>query len=451
MPADLLKKVYEAITAQSARSVELFRYYDGDHPLRYSTQRLAKAFNDINTYFAQNWCSVVVDSVLERISLQSLGVEGDDASTDQLREAWARMKLGQDAMDVHETALVTGTGYLIFGTDEDGNIELYENDPALCAVVYDPMRPKVKLAGGKMWEEGNATKLMLYLPDAIETYEANNRAKTLVAHRAFRQIKREPNEWGEIPVFRFPVSRRKPIGELGLSILSLQDAINKLLADMMVSAEYTAYKQRVIITNANVAGLKNAPNINWVIPAGAQGEQASQILELGGATLTNFLEPMDKLASSIAIISRTPKHYFFSQGGDPSGDALITMEAPLVKKAKRRMANFGAVWQEVGSFLLRHGERPVQVESYQVVPQWEQAETIQPVVQSTVALNYKNAEVPTESALLEAGWSKEKVDAMKKARMEEKSSTSNDSQELLNRIRARQSQDNGLMTEIDGA
>jgi len=195
--------------------------------------------------------------------------------------------------------------------------------------------------------------------------------------------------------------------------------------------------------------LKNAPNINWVIPAGAQGEQTSQILELGGATLTNFLEPMDKLASSIAIISRTPKHYFFSQGGDPSGDALITMEAPLVKKAKRRMANFGAVWQEVGSFLLRHGEYPVQVEPYRVVPQWEQPETIQPVVQSTVALNYKNAEVPTESALLEAGWSKEKVDAMKKARMEEKSSTSNDSQELLNRIRARQSQDNGLLTETE--
>lgn len=438
----LLKKVYEAIVAQSARSTELYRYYDGDHPLRYSTQRLAKAFDDINTYFAENWCSVVVDAVLERIELQALTVANDQAATDRLAEIWARMKMAQDAGDVHEAALVTGTGYLIFGTDDEGGLEEYENDPALCAVVYDPMRPKVKLAGGKMWEEGKNTRLMLYLPDVIETYEANNRAKTLVAHRAFRKVQEEPNEWGEIPVFRFPVSRRKPIGELGMSILSLQDAINKLLADMMVSAEFTAFKQRVIITNANIAGLKNAPNMNWVIPAGAPGEQASSIQELGGATLTNFLEPIDNLAQAIAIISRTPKHYFFAQGGDPSGDALIALEAPLVKKAKRRMGNFGAVWQEVGSFLLRHGERPMQVEPYQIVPQWADAETILPSVRSQVALNYKNADVPTESALLEAGWSREKVDAMKKARVEEKSSGSTEAQEILANIRARASQVN---------
>jgi adenylate cyclase len=50
---------------------------------------------------------------------------------------------------------------------------------------------------------------------------------------------------------------------------------------------------------------------------------------LDRTTLANALTAIDKMASTIAIITRTPKHYFYSQGGDPSSEALIAMEAPL--------------------------------------------------------------------------------------------------------------------------
>ena len=43
-------------------------------------------------------------------------------------------------------------------------------------------------------------------------------------------------------------------------VMSNQDAINKLLADMMVAAEFGAFRQRYIISQVDPGSLKNAPN-----------------------------------------------------------------------------------------------------------------------------------------------------------------------------------------------
>ena len=46
-------------------------------------------------------------------------------------------------------------------------------------------------------------------------------------------------------------------------MIPLQNAINKLVTDLMVAAEYGAFMQRWIISNADTSSLKNAPNEIW--------------------------------------------------------------------------------------------------------------------------------------------------------------------------------------------
>ncbi|NIS83046.1 MAG: phage portal protein, partial [Anaerolineales bacterium] len=129
------------------------------------------------------------------------------------------------------------------------------------------------------------------------------------------------------------------------SILDLQDAVNKLLADMMVAAEFGAFKQRWIISYSDPGNMRNAPNEIWALPAGDGAGQQTQVGEFGVTELDNFYDAIDRLATAIGIISRTPRHYFYQQGGDPSGEALIAMEAPLNKKITRHIERFTIVWQ----------------------------------------------------------------------------------------------------------
>ncbi|NLG65810.1 MAG: hypothetical protein GX537_09430, partial [Actinobacteria bacterium] len=51
-----LERAYHALTAKSADYGRYWDYYSGNHPLRYSTERLERLFNDIHTRFVQNWC-----------------------------------------------------------------------------------------------------------------------------------------------------------------------------------------------------------------------------------------------------------------------------------------------------------------------------------------------------------------------------------------------------------
>jgi len=60
-----LTKAFDAIQIKQINYSTLWDYYSGTQPLRYSTERLSEIFHDIKAYFAQNWCSVVVDSVLD--------------------------------------------------------------------------------------------------------------------------------------------------------------------------------------------------------------------------------------------------------------------------------------------------------------------------------------------------------------------------------------------------
>ena len=121
---------------------------------------------------------------------------------------------------------------------------------------------------------------------------------------------------------------------------------------MMVTAEFSAFPARYVISSAEIDTLQNAPNMIWDLPAGIEGQQNTQVGTLEAANLNNYSGQIEALAQSISSITRTPRHYFEHQGAQISGEALITMEAPLVKKVYQKRELFGDVWQEVGQFAL---------------------------------------------------------------------------------------------------
>jgi hypothetical protein len=382
--ADELRDLNLALGAFRAKDqtfTDRYNYYDGFEALKYSTERLRKIFEKMDVFFSENWCSVIVDSVLERIGIQGWVVEDNEDLQKQLRLTWAKLGIQLDANDVHEAASICGEGFII--AERETDFELFYNDPRMCHLFYEPDDPKKKRVGAKIWKDDDGRyRVDLYYPDRISNYVTAKADKFPKDSRSFVFDPAEsgPNKFEEIPIFHFRLHRRRIIGDLTRSIISLQDASNKLISDLMASSEYDTFKERIYITSQSVKNLKRAPGMRTRLRPSPQGMQNADVKEFGGSDLKNFITPLERFANSMAIISRTPRHYFFSVGAGISGDALLAMEAPLVAKAMTYRESLGVTWQELGAFVAKSIGTEVPAEAIQL--SWKPAETIQPLARA---------------------------------------------------------------------
>lgn len=421
-----LERAYHALTAKSADYGRYWDYYSGNHPLRYSTERLERLFNDIHTRFVQNWCSVVVDAGLDRLNLIRFDVSGNEVAEKRLNELWQSTELELDENDAHAAALVCGESYIVVWPDEEGEIQAYYHDPRLVHLFYDDANPRRKRFAAKWWvnSEDERRYLTLYYADRLEYYVSRGKSENVSSANAFEpaEMPVAPNPYGEVPVFHLRRERRAIVSELANAITP-QDAINKLLADMMVAAEFGAFRQRYVISNGDPGMLRNAPNEIWALPAGDGTGQATSVGEFEQTDLGVYLQAIDKLATSIAIITRTPKHYLFGQGGDPSGEALIAMEAPLNRKVQGYIERFAAAWREVAAFLLRLDGWAVPPMA--ITPVFEPVETVQPLTESMIRQNAVGAGIPLVTALRREGWTDAELEQVAADRSEEQAAQAN--------------------------
>jgi hypothetical protein len=395
-----LERAYKTITEKRAGIDRLYGYYDGEAPLKWSTERLRQAFESRDVYFSENWLSVVVSALLDRLVLKGFSHDSEKENS-ALNTLFTEENMQLMAFDVHEAGLVTGESYVITEKDEEGEVSAYFNDPRLCHVFYKADKPKVKDYAAKLWldEAEERWHLNLFYPDRIEAYSANKNVHTA---KGFSLDSSEPNETGKIPVFHFRNNRRNR-GELGMSEISMQDAVNKLFSDMMVAAEFTAIKQRVIISQADPGDLKTFEN--WFIP-----DSDAKVQEIGGAELDNFLKAINDVAFALAAITKTPKHYFVQSGGDPSGEALITMESGLIKKVTQRQENYAVTWTELMSYLLELNG--MTVETSTITPVWGLAATEQPLTSAQIIQVETSAGVPLVVAAKRRGWAQDEIDQL---------------------------------------
>lgn len=430
-----LKLAFDALNAKQTTYKLLFEYADGNQPLRYSTDRLKEAFRNINVRFVQNWCSVVLDSVLDRLVIKGWDLE-DETNNSLLDQIWTSEHIELDAHQTHRGALITSESFVIVWKDEDGGLEFYYNDPRMVHVFYDPARPKRKRFAAKWWVgDDKHYRMTLYYPDHLEYYIAKSK-NTPSSYSAFvpDDPDRADNPYGAVPVFHFRCD-----GELN-NIITLQDAINKLFADMMVSAEFGAFPQRWIISQSDTSALKNGANEIWEIPAGDGVGQDASVGQFEPTQLGNYLESIDKLANTIGIITRTPKHYFMSSGANISGEALLAMEAPLIKKVEQRQEQFSTTWQEIGAFILKLQGK--EVKTSDVITVWDAPSSVQPLTEAQARQTSVNTGIPLLTQLRREGWGTDEIEQLVEDKQKERELNTSLGRELLDKLRTESAQEN---------
>ena len=433
-------------------------YYDGKHRLAFATESFREAFGGLFSAFAENMCPAVVDAVSDRLELTGFEstakttstvsvaspiegvpdrkrVEIEDDLGQRAWDLWEDLDMDVKSKEIHREALTMGDGYVIVWPDDNMNVQIWPQDAEQIVVEYDPDNEGRIRRAAKLWQiDDGRYRLNLYYDDHIR--KLVTRTKKLVRPNVgdaknFVPFEDDPvvdNPYGVVPVFHFPNRRtaRPGVSELR-DVVPLQDGLNKAVADMLVTMEYAAFKQRYIIgleleldpaTGQPIDSSLSSAGVDRVV---AIADTDAKVGQFDATDLTQFLKVQEKFWASAARVSGTPLHYFYIVEGDfPSGEAMKSAEARFVKKITDRQKDFGKVWREIMRFAMfiegdlsdTQFKEPVEDGGVKLSVLWAPAEPRSQTEIADTAVKKKAVGVSPSQILKELGYDDETIDRM---------------------------------------
>ena len=381
-------------------------YYEGDHELAFATDRWKDVFGDTFEQFSDNWCGVVVDSLAQRLEITGFrgGGDGNESKTnvDAAEEMWEREVLSIEEEDLTTQTLVKGDGYLIVwpNPEQQGEVQVFFNDARDTNVYYDPANKRRILRGCKRYfDEHGVQFLYIYYPDRVEHWKATNQINPFFVVQMEEDLDRntapqgwelvdEPlkNPFERVPMFHFRnkmTASTHGISELQ-QVIPLQNMVNKILMDMVITSEYSGFPQKWIAGGGHPKdGWKAGAERIW-----ASNDPNAKFGEFRQADMAPFVNVVEMAIGQLAKITQTPLHYLRSSGDMPSGEALKTSESGLIRKAYNRQKVFGATWAEAITFAVAmergEGTRLVTPKK-RLQPVWKSPETRHDLEQAQTA------------------------------------------------------------------
>lgn len=327
-------------------------YYEGVHPLKFMTDRFRDAFGGMFRQFADNWLELVVDAVEERLKVEGFRFGDDPAADGDAWRIWQENNLDAESRIAHSEALKHGVAFLLVG--EDGRIT--PEHPAEVLTAHEAGDRRAITAGVKMWVDDwdDHARATLWLPVGVFRFRSKGPQTTGAGWTDLRweDPGETPNPLGVVPLI--PLVNRpglmRPFGKSEIAnVIPTQDAVNKLVVDMVVAAHFSAFRQKwatgiEIPTDEEgrpVEAFKEAVDRVWHTAA-----PDAKFGEFAAADLDQYVKAIEMLVQHIASQTRTPPHYFYLRGQMPSGESIKSAETGLVAKAKDRMVHFGESWEQ---------------------------------------------------------------------------------------------------------
>lgn len=333
-------------------------YYAGDHTQRFMTDRFREAFGGLFRNFSDNWCELVVDACEERLKVEGFRF-GDDPKADvDAWQLWQANYLDADSKIGHTEALKNGIDYTWIEPGEPPTITV--EHPLFVTHETQPGNRRKVAAALKMWQD-DAEHLHAVVRTPDETYTWRSDRPVKDTDKQWRTLMKylgddpetETNQFGRVLVV--PLVNRPgllyPNGRSELAnVIPTQDAVNKLVVDMMVASNFGAFVQKWATgieipvdpdTGEEIEAFKAAVDKLWHTKA-----SDAKFGQFDPTDLTNYVKAIETMVQHIASQTRTPPHYFYLRGEFPSGESLKSAETGLVAKVRDRQVHFGEAWEE---------------------------------------------------------------------------------------------------------
>ena len=346
-------------------------YYNGDHTVDIPPKVKAALESELGT--VNNYCRVVVDSAVEYICSGELGIEVMHDGTNQIEADKAERLL----YDVYEANGLLFEEMLkaitIMGKKGDVFLKLYiENDeikirilrPDICFPRYrsddykemiycviqwfdedDLGSPSARndgnLVSSSLLGETRKWKAQVFRPDVVEYYELANGSDIVDPFQSFQRsewqlVDIQDNILGFIPIIH--IKNTMDDLEYGVSdlqvMIDLQDALNKILTDMLLTMDNQAFQRIVIFGGQTPKGHKISMEPGSVIEV---PNENGNLQVVNAADITPFIQAMDKIVDQVYTVTSIPRTVLSkSEGGVVSGYALRLHYLPLERKCKKK-------------------------------------------------------------------------------------------------------------------
>jgi hypothetical protein len=414
VPEQWRDRLVAELAARWSRVAIYDRYYEGEQSLMFASDKFRSTFGRRIAHLRDNWCPLVVDAVEERMTVQGFRFGDDPAADKDAWEIWQANDLDSYSQVAHTESLIAGESYALVAPGPVITIE----HASQMIVACSKSNRRIRLAALKQWvDDSGYVNATLYLPDEIYKWRSDTK-NPQTTRWVVREVPGETwpilNPAGVVPVV--PLSNRARLLGGGRSelhdVLPLQDAANKLLADMLVAAEYAAFRQRWVVgLDIETDAATNQPKapFNAAVDRVWQAEDPNaRFGEFSESQLSNYVVGIEKVIQHIATITRTPPHYFYLGGNFPSGESIKSAEVGLVAKAKRKMRHFGEAWEDALRVAFRMTGDPrafaVTAETIWADPEYRtEGEHIDAL------LKQKALEVPKEVLWEKAGYSPQEI------------------------------------------
>lgn len=434
-----LKRGLDAMKAKRPFIDLAWRYYDGDHPALWLTEKLADVFGTrLASNLANNYCEVAVDAVLHRLAVTGWAdrlapgttEQQDNASTTPesgpaapdtperdvpppdvapvvtdamlAERVWADNDLDLEQEDLYRHAQVAGEGYVIVWPSDDGGMDVVVNDPRSVHVEYGSLRRTDVRWAVKAWFDQDVARWRanVYFPERIVRLigpiTSTNSTDEPAAHTFVLDADDPggPHPFGKVPVI--PFNRRRNAPSRLRSLWPIQDKINKLAANKMVAAEFGAFRQRYVLSTQEFADgtLQNSPDHAWLLDPGTP-DAPTKVGEFAITELSNYDESINAEVEHFFAVAGLPRHLRQGAGGaPPSGDAVRADEGPFVALVDSYVKRFGAAWRDVMDLI-----------GLNVEPAWAETEVNNDKGTAETVKTYVDAGAPLTVALRKyAGW-----------------------------------------------
>ncbi len=400
-------------------------YYDGRQPvpLALTSEHYRGAFAKMLRQVQDNWMPLVVDAVEERLNVDGFRMPGEPSADNEALAIWQRNQLDAEAELAHTTALTTGRAALLVWAGDDGQPEVTVEHPSQVLVAYASGSARKRLAAIKAWKDEWTDEewVNVYLPGGIHKLRRKTNTAPLV-----ERADMVPNPLGVVPIVEFR-NRRKLLSSARSEIHdveSTQDQINLLVIDMLVAAEFGAFRQRWATgidvptdeaTGEPVPMFKAAIERLWTTAS-----EEARFGDFAATDLGGYLSAIENRIQSLAARTRTPPHYLLGSSGTfPSGESLKATETGLVAKIKRRQTHFGETWEEAMrlAFLVAGDEDRAQAWAMETI--WRDAESRTEAEHIDAVLKLRSLQVPLEQLWMDAGYTPTQISRFRQMLVDE--------------------------------
>ena len=420
----------------------LAAYYDGVHDLRFASKKFKQHFGGLFSAFADNWCALVVDSPEERLKVEGFRISPDteEADADAWR-IWQRNSMDSQAALTHVDAILTGESYVSTWFDADGHAEIFSESARNVIVEHDPRSIHKRRAALRLWEDDwGYTRAEVFLPEGVFLFRRKGpidsdalnygalawEVDESAAEGGFMQ-----NPLRKVPIVPFANRPRVTATDaLGITVQSeisqvipIQDAVNKLIADLLVAAETGAYPQKwstgMSLDMDPVTKKVVEPNFSPDQKVWISEEPETRFGQFSAAALENYVKGIDMLVQHIASITHTPPHYLNASADRLSGESIKAAETGLVAKCRRKMTTFGEGWEEVMRLAGSIEGNPTLSAAIDAETIWRDPESRTESVHVDSVLKQKALGIPDPILWEELGYSPSQITRMKAAQVEQ--------------------------------